>query len=46
MSKYCPIIKERVIYQFCEDCTDRLCKIQKTKDTDRKEVTKTESKER
>ena len=22
MSKYCPLVKKKVTYQFCEDCTD------------------------
>ena len=26
MSKWCPIINEKVIYQFCEDCEEQLCR--------------------
>ena len=26
MAKYCPIVGEKVIYQFCEDCEEKLCK--------------------
>ena len=26
MSKYCPILKENVIYQYCTDCDDKPCK--------------------
>lgn len=29
MSKYCPIVKKRVIYQFCEDCEEKKCKGEK-----------------
>ena len=25
MAKYCPIVGEKVIYQFCEDCEEKLC---------------------
>lgn len=26
MSKYCPIVNRKVIYQFCEDCESKICK--------------------
>ena len=26
MAKYCPIINEKVTYQFCEDCEEKICK--------------------
>lgn len=26
MSKFCPILNEKVTYMFCEDCEDKLCK--------------------
>lgn len=31
---WCPLVKSRVIYQFCEDCDERLCKSQKTVKTE------------
>lgn len=26
MSKYCPIIKDKVTYMFCEDCDELKCR--------------------
>lgn len=31
MSKYCPIVNRKVIYQFCEDCEDKQCLHQNVK---------------
>ena len=25
MSKYCPIVKHKVTYQFCDDCDEKEC---------------------
>ena len=25
MAKWCPLLQEKVIYQFCEDCDEKLC---------------------
>jgi len=30
LSKYCPIVKRNVIYQYCEDCTDKPCRYSHT----------------
>ncbi len=40
MSIYCPLVNRNVIYQFCEDCTDRLCR--DPRGNDQKERTKNE----
>ena len=26
MAKWCPVEERRVIYQFCEDCDDKVCR--------------------
>ena len=26
MSRYCPIMEQKVTYQFCEDCDEKICK--------------------
>ena len=26
MSRYCPIVGQKVTYQFCEDCDEKICK--------------------
>ena len=30
MSKYCPIVKNKVPYIFCQDCEDKICKTNKS----------------
>ena len=25
MAKFCPIINERVTYQYCQECEDKIC---------------------
>ncbi len=30
MSIFCPIVNRKVIYQFCEDCTDKVCRYPRT----------------
>lgn len=36
MSVYCPIVKRKVPYIFCEDCDDKPCKKTKTKPQENK----------
>ena len=26
MSRYCPIMDQKVTYQFCEDCDEKICR--------------------
>lgn len=26
MARFCPVVKERVIYTFCQECEDKVCR--------------------
>lgn len=41
LSKYCPIVKRNVIYQYCEDCTDKPCRYSHTDSFDNRHTKKT-----
>lgn len=41
LSKYCPIVKRNVIYQYCEDCTDKPCRYSHTDSFDKINTKKT-----
>lgn len=44
MAIYCPILNRKVIYLTCQECEDKLCKKEKTKETIKQEEVKTISK--
>jgi len=31
-AKFCPLLKERVTYLFCEDCEEQICRGEKKKE--------------
>lgn len=33
MARWCPIVKQKVTYQFCEDCEERMCNDRPKSDT-------------
>lgn len=40
MAKYCPIIKEKVIYTTCLECDDKKCRREKSNGKEKKEKKK------
>lgn len=35
MAKYCPVLKEKVVYLICEECEEKACKIPYTEKKDK-----------
>lgn len=45
MAKWCPLLQEKVIYQFCEDCDEKLCTGTPRPQDEKEEKEKKEKKE-